>query len=311
MIYDCFIFSNEIELLKIRLEYYFNEVDRFVIIESAFTFSGLSRDLVFPKIQDELLDYEEKIIYFPLLTIPKFTSPWDIEYYVRDQIRTCLNENKVNDEDIVMISDVDEILNLRKIRPNEIKEACMVKISTYYHFINLKAYEVINVNLISPYKYIKLEHLGDRYKYYKFVSKQIEHEELNGWHLTYMFGGEIKKYIEKINSFSHQEYNNEYFKNPEKLKISIKYACDIFDRNYTKYKYVSVNKNYDLSLVKVLLNQKLTISWIQQPPRIWEIKSFQEMKYYIKYIQSLAWWTKQDLARSKFGKIYSNLKKKL
>ena len=112
---------------------------------------------------------------------------------------------------------------------------------------------MINVNLITPYKYIKVENIGDRYKYNRFVSKQFEHEELNGWHLTYMFGGDINRYVEKINSFSHQEYNNDYYKNPEKLKMSIKYACDIFDRNYTKYKFVNIYENYDQNLIKVFM----------------------------------------------------------
>jgi beta-1,4-mannosyl-glycoprotein beta-1,4-N-acetylglucosaminyltransferase len=310
MIYDCFIFSNEIELLKTRLEYYSEIVDRFVIIEAAFTFSGLNRDLVYPKIKDDLIKYEGKIIYFPLYTVPDSKSAWDIEYYVRDQIRNCLIKSNVVDEDIIMISDVDEILNLSRIKPGEIKAASLIKISTYYHFINLKAHEVINVNLITPYKFIKTENLGDRYKYYRFVSEQWDHKEINGWHLTYMFGGEMVKYIEKINSFSHQEYNSDYYKNPERLTMSIKYALDIFDREYAKYKFIDISKNYDQYLIRVLKNQGLTTNWIQSPPSIWKIKSLKEIPYYIKHVKNLFWWAKQNLAKSKFGLMYSKLKKK-
>jgi len=39
-IYDYFTFFNEIDLLKIRLEYLYDYVDKFVISESNLTFSG-------------------------------------------------------------------------------------------------------------------------------------------------------------------------------------------------------------------------------------------------------------------------------
>ena len=40
MIYDCFIFNNEIDLLELRLSILDDVVDKFVIIEGDKTFSG-------------------------------------------------------------------------------------------------------------------------------------------------------------------------------------------------------------------------------------------------------------------------------
>ena len=39
-VYDCFLFFQEIELLKLRLNYLYDYVDFFIIVESAQTFSG-------------------------------------------------------------------------------------------------------------------------------------------------------------------------------------------------------------------------------------------------------------------------------
>jgi len=38
MIYDCFLINDELDLLELRLEYMFDQVDYFVIAESSQTF---------------------------------------------------------------------------------------------------------------------------------------------------------------------------------------------------------------------------------------------------------------------------------
>ena len=47
MIIDCFIFYNEIDLLKFRLEYLYNIVDYFVLVESTTTFAGNKKKIIF------------------------------------------------------------------------------------------------------------------------------------------------------------------------------------------------------------------------------------------------------------------------
>ena len=46
-IYDCFMFFDEEMLLDFRLNYLNKYVDKFVIVESAFTHSGKKRSLLF------------------------------------------------------------------------------------------------------------------------------------------------------------------------------------------------------------------------------------------------------------------------
>ncbi len=50
MIYDCFIFFNELELLEIRLNTLENVVDKFVIVESTISFSGLNKKPILDKL---------------------------------------------------------------------------------------------------------------------------------------------------------------------------------------------------------------------------------------------------------------------
>ena len=47
MIYDCFQFFNELDMLYIRMKVLNDVVDRFVVSEATETFSGLKKPLLF------------------------------------------------------------------------------------------------------------------------------------------------------------------------------------------------------------------------------------------------------------------------
>ena len=51
MIYDCFPFFNELDILKMRMEIMDPIVDKFVIEEAAYTFSSEPKPLYFRKIE--------------------------------------------------------------------------------------------------------------------------------------------------------------------------------------------------------------------------------------------------------------------
>ena len=62
-IYDCFTFFNEIDLLKIRLEYLYDYVDKFVISESNLTFAGQKKPFYFLNHKKEFSRWQNKIVY--------------------------------------------------------------------------------------------------------------------------------------------------------------------------------------------------------------------------------------------------------
>ena len=64
MIYDCFCFFNELDLLKIRLEELKNVVDKFVLVESTRTFAGRTKPLYFQEYRHEFDEYADKMIYY-------------------------------------------------------------------------------------------------------------------------------------------------------------------------------------------------------------------------------------------------------
>lgn len=107
-IYDCFTFFNELGILEIRLNELYDVVDYFVIVEAKKTHSGQQKELYFQANRDKFKKFEDKIIYIVTDLPPiKNNDRWELENYQRDQIDKGLS--KCNDDDIILISDADEI----------------------------------------------------------------------------------------------------------------------------------------------------------------------------------------------------------
>ena len=175
-VYDCFLFFNEIDLLKLRMNILNDVVDFFVIVESNKTFTYKDKKLFFDENKELFYEFKDKIIHVVIDDTPesfgvlkyinepttidektknlvlkyvdestgwnhnlKEHRQWGVETYQRESIIKGLIN--CNDEDIVIISDLDEIPN-----PEEIKKMVETindsdvfefKQNMYYYYINL------------------------------------------------------------------------------------------------------------------------------------------------------------------------------
>ena len=111
MIFDCFLFFNELDLLKIRLEEIRNVVDRFVLVEATRTFSGARNPLYFHRYRKVFAEYADRISYHVVSDLPRFsgTSRWRREHHQRDAIGAAPAQAGCKPGDVVLISDADEI----------------------------------------------------------------------------------------------------------------------------------------------------------------------------------------------------------
>lgn len=137
-IYDCFTFFNELDILEIRLNELYNSVDYFVLVESKLSFSNTPKSLFFEDNKHRFTQFLDKIIH---IVIDKFEdntdSPrldglhhnWTREEENRRMIFKGLAQ--ANDEDIICVSDVDEIFNHRlieQIRANGIENDTIIQV---------------------------------------------------------------------------------------------------------------------------------------------------------------------------------------
>lgn len=108
-IYDCFTFFDELDILEFRMRLLNPYVDYFVISELGVTYRGEKTEPIFLKNRERFSEYLDKVIYVTSDFIPedKGDGDWSIEFWQRNCIMKGLAS--CTPEDIVMISDVDEI----------------------------------------------------------------------------------------------------------------------------------------------------------------------------------------------------------
>lgn len=221
-IYDCCLFFNEFELLKIRLEELYDQVDHFVIVESEETHRGSPKPLNFLAQQELFTKYLDKIIYVPIEKIKGSKSPhsWIRENYQRNQIMRGLISCK--NEDIILISDIDEIpagrdlpgLIDRLLRSEKPLLFCGHK--TFRYFFNRwdRPNSPWAGTAIMTYGFLK-----NHFPQYTRRRKDWKEFPLvaSGWHLTTMGGSQ--KVIEKYESVVlHAGDNEDYLKNLERIQ---------------------------------------------------------------------------------------------
>ena len=133
MLIDAFTYFNEKELAELRIKYLDPIVDYFVVIESNITFTGQPKKWNFPEIlNSSLKEFSHKIQYHQLnINLKEIKNEeswiiddikgddfWRIENYQRNYIETaCKN---FSDDDILIISDLDEIPSKKKLSGNRL-----------------------------------------------------------------------------------------------------------------------------------------------------------------------------------------------
>lgn len=246
MVYDCFIFNDELDLLELRLQLLHPAVDKFVLVESSRTLSGQSKPLHYAENKNRFRKFESQIIHViaPANELPA----WEYEYFQRNCIKDGLKE--AHEEDLVFISDADEIVNIPEVlRVSGIKFPTLIEIPMYYYYLNVKTNFTYWVNLAASVKIILTIDLGPRNEGYpKLDFSKISTAQCNtGWHFSYCYGTDIKKYQEKIEAFSHQEYSTPYYLDKTRIKKCVTLLIDLFERSY-----VNLNPD-DTSIIPLLL----------------------------------------------------------
>lgn len=229
MVYDCFQFFNELDILKLRLHIMDPYVDKFVISEATETFSGLKKPLYYEENKERFKEFEHKIIHVVVDDTPKGGT------HERDTFQKCAVGRGLvgcKEDDIIIYSDLDEIPNPIKLQ-EILQNFDQTKI---YHFAQRLFYCYLNMEETSgkllsyagefdgierkkwigskacTYGLLQKEHLqlGElRFPERKSIGIRVED---GGWHFGYM-GGEgekdaRKRVAQKVASAAHQEYNN-------------------------------------------------------------------------------------------------------
>jgi len=152
-IFDCFMYFDEEVVLDVRLNILNKLVDYFVIVESKFTHKGDERKLKFnhkkfEKFKDKIiyLVYEEQPSKIEIINDEDNENEKSRKYifnaaYRENGQRNYIEKGIINAKknDIILISDVDEIPNITDIDFYKIKEKIILfKQDMFYYKFNLK-----------------------------------------------------------------------------------------------------------------------------------------------------------------------------
>jgi beta-1,4-mannosyl-glycoprotein beta-1,4-N-acetylglucosaminyltransferase len=265
MIYDTFIFLNELDILEIRLKTLYPYVDRFVLVESDQSFSTLTRKDTFCFEENRLrfAPFLDKIVYIRLegeyktegsylgsrlarLFRKKNALAWENEAFTRNALLRGMTDARA--DDVVMISDVDEIP-----RPAEIPRAVEALAAApivgfaqrmYRYFFNCYDYD----SFWTGTKLARFETFRRMGPEAVKASKPFAAVPDSGWHFCSI--GSMEQLLHKGKSYSHFDrcYRGKY-RDVEKLKELlvrnvIEKGVDIYPFSDSKYRLVPIDETF-------------------------------------------------------------------
>ena len=231
-IVDCFLFYNELDLLKFKLKELNEVIDYFVIIESKFTFVGNEKELYYENNKELFTEYADKIVHvIHDHNATKIASEkgeersdglpfaWSNEKEQRFYGTKGISQLDLDDDDIVMLSDLDEIADkntLKKIREEGLKKpiSCLEQDLYYYNLNNRlvnKWYQSKVLNYLTYKTHIESVEKFDTIvrPEYNPDGRHIGHYPIikkGGWHFSF-FGG-VARIKNKIKQFAHAELSH-------------------------------------------------------------------------------------------------------
>jgi beta-1,4-mannosyl-glycoprotein beta-1,4-N-acetylglucosaminyltransferase len=295
-IFDCFMYFDEEVVLEVRLNTLDKFVDYFVIVESKFTHKGDPRDLRFS--QKKFEKFKDKIIYLihdeeskdiEIINYNDDEKEKSRKYILNAYCRENAQRNYIQkglahaeENDLILISDVDEIPNLLDFNFNKIKEKIILfKQDMFYYKFNLYLPNLLwtgtkackKKHLINPqwlrnvkdrkYPFYRIDTIFSKNKY-----KSIKYINAGGWHFTNI---KTAKEIEhKLKSYLH---HREFEVNP--LSVSqiyeiIKNKKAIYnlkvDKSLNKFESGNELQKFELNKLPIYIqkNKNNLKDWIEE-----------------------------------------------
>ena len=259
-IFDCFMFFDEEVVVDLRFNVLDKYVDYFVIVESIFTHKGDKRDLRFNHKKFE--KFKDKIIYLVYDEYPRgieevLDTDDDNEKSRKYILNAAHRENgqrnfisnglkNAQDDDMILVSDVDEIPNLENLNLNKIRQRIILfRQDMFYYKFNLKLPNLIWTGtkgckkkyFITPqwlrnikdkkYPFYRLDTIFSKTKYIniKFIND-------GGWHFTNIKTADEIEY--KLKSYLHHREFDENPMSKEEINQIIKNKQAIYDLKVDK-----------------------------------------------------------------------------
>jgi len=234
MIYDCFTFFDELMLLEIRLKELNPVVDKFVLAEATHTHSGKPKRLYYDEVKDNEIfaPFKNKIIHVVYeFQADRNKYPTDREFRFandrgqRNQIISGLISARAERDDIIIVTDLDEIVDHRAVPLMEnYHSPARLQMKLFYYYFNCRASQDWLYPAFCRFRDYQTAD-GLRLGMHKDIIINA------GWHFSYLVSpDEIPR---KLEAFAHAEYDTDYYKDVGRLQKCVEANEDIFERGIT------------------------------------------------------------------------------
>lgn len=288
MIYDCFTFFNELELLDLRLHELAGVVDKFVLVEATQTHTNQPKPLHYHANRERFRAFHDKIIHIIVDDMPVSNDPWILENFQRNCIARGLADCRP--DDFVLVSDLDEIpraSTVEKMRceipfnENPFPRAAHAFLNSrlfkyifhrrglrrqlrkhhpfvwkfeqefYRHFMNCRSLQPASsfgTRMLRFRDFSCAEEL--RHSGYKIVKD-------GGWHFSWMGG--VQRIQEKLAAYAHQERNQPQIAATGNIERSLQDGKVFFDPE-RRLEFVPVDDSFPKYL---LAHTEIFSTWIK------------------------------------------------
>jgi beta-1,4-mannosyl-glycoprotein beta-1,4-N-acetylglucosaminyltransferase len=251
-IVDCFIFYNELKMLEFRLDYLYNTVDHFVLVEATKTHAGNPKPLFFQDNKERFSKYLDKIVHIVVDDMPETIKlsfiggrfkPIKMPFIRENHQRRCISRGisllELKDCDMIIISDVDEIpdRNTLKTSTDKIKSHAIYALvqDMYYYNLTNKVEEVWGYARILTYLTYKISSYDAQFVR---ICDRTHIIEGGGWHFSYF--GDATAISNKLKNFYHQEYNTPEYTDISKIEERLRLGSSVTGEKTT---YIPIESN--------------------------------------------------------------------
>ncbi|CAI0454818.1 unnamed protein product [Linum tenue] len=236
-VYDAVLFSNEVDMLTIRWNELYPYITQFVLLESNSTFTGLPKPLIFAGNRDKFKFIDPRLTYGTIGgRFKKGENPFVEEAYQRVALDQLIRIAGIEDDDLLIMSDLDEIPSAHTINLlrwcDDIPPILHLQLKNYLYSYE---YHVDNKSWrasIHRYRTGKT-----RYAHYRQSDVLLAD---SGWHCSFCFRY-ISDFVFKMKAYSHYDrVRFSHYLDPKRVQDVICKGADLFDMLPEEYTFKEI-----------------------------------------------------------------------
>ncbi|KAG0465629.1 hypothetical protein HPP92_019793 [Vanilla planifolia] len=236
-VFDAVLFSNEIDILSIRWNELHPYISEYVLLESNSTFTGRVKPLFFSQNREKFKFAEPRLTYGVVGgRFVKGENPFVEESYQRVALDQLIRIAGIGEDDLLIMSDVDEIPSAHTINLlrwcDDIPDKLHLELKNYLY--SFQFYQDSKSWRASVHRYKP----GDtRYAHFRQTDDLLAD---SGWHCSFCFR-HISEFVFKMKAYSHVDrVRFAYYLKPSRIQDVICRGADLFDMLPEEYTFQDI-----------------------------------------------------------------------